>query len=69
MSEPLTSERRASGYWQHERPLDCPRGHQMIWLGGRVWICGRGACNKIYVEQQKPRYRFDGAGWAQVRPT
>jgi hypothetical protein len=23
----------------------------MIWLGGVFWICGKGKCNQIYVEE------------------
>lgn len=43
-----------SRYWQHESPLACPHGHEMIWLGGRFWICGRSGCNQIYVELAEP---------------
>ena len=38
-------------YWQHETPLKCPKGHTMIWLGSAFWICGKGKCNTIYVQQ------------------
>lgn len=44
-----------SSYWQHETPLKCPSGHQMIWLGSCYWICckcrgPKGGCGRIYVE-------------------
>ena len=28
-------------YWQHETPLNCPKGHMMYWLGGAFWICAK----------------------------
>lgn len=40
----------ASPYWQHTKPLRCPKRHKMIWLGSVFWICGRGKCNTIYVQ-------------------
>jgi hypothetical protein len=36
-------------YWQHERPLSCPKGHTMIWLGSVFWMCE--TCHEIYVEE------------------
>jgi hypothetical protein len=51
---------RLSKYWQHESPLNCPHGHQMIWLGSRFWICPRSGCNQIYVEQKTD-------GWTNPR--
>lgn len=39
-----------SRYWQHNSPLKCPQGHEMVWLGSRFWICGKGKCNTIYVD-------------------
>jgi hypothetical protein len=41
----------ASPYWQHNDPLKCPKGHKMGWLGSFYWICGKGKCNTIYVEE------------------
>lgn len=39
-------------YWQHESPISCPKGHEMIWLGSVYWICPK--CRKkkgeIYVQ-------------------
>lgn len=35
-------------FWQHEKPIDCPKKHQMIWLGSVFWNCGR--CKTIYVQ-------------------
>ena len=40
-----------SHYWQHNEPIKCPKGHAMIWLGSAFWICGKGKCNTIYVQQ------------------
>ena len=28
-----------SPYWQHNKPLACPKGHLMLWLGSVYWIC------------------------------
>lgn len=41
----------ASPYWEHNDPLRCPKGHKMLWLGGVFWICGKGKCKTIYVEE------------------
>lgn len=41
----------ASPYWQHNDPLKCPKGHKMIWLGSAFWICGKGRCNTIFVQE------------------
>lgn len=38
-------------YWQHETPLNCPKGHPMLWLGGAFWKCPKGKCDEIYVQQ------------------
>lgn len=35
-------------YWQHEKPLECPAGHKMLWLGGAWWICSE--CRVIYAQ-------------------
>lgn len=35
-------------HWQHATPLDCPRGHAMLWLGSRFWMCP--PCGAVYVE-------------------
>jgi len=43
-----------SPYWQHQSPLSCPKGHEMIWLGSRYWICPKGKCNRIYAELDEP---------------
>lgn len=40
-------------YWQHADPLLCPKRHKMIWLGSVFWICGKGKCNTIYVEENR----------------
>ena len=40
-----------SRFWQWDRPLACPKGHErMGWLGGRYWMCG--PCKTVYVEVQ-----------------
>jgi hypothetical protein len=36
-------------FWQHDKPLRCPKRHVMIWLGSVYWICEK--CHVIYVEQ------------------
>ncbi len=41
----------ASPYWQHREPLKCPKGHTMTWLGSAFWVCGKGKCNTIYVQE------------------
>lgn len=41
---------RTSPFWQHNAPLKCPKGHVMVWLGSVYWICGKGQCNTIYVQ-------------------
>jgi hypothetical protein len=38
-------------YWQYNKPLNCPKGHEMLWLGSAFWICGKGKCNRIYVQE------------------
>lgn len=45
-----------SHFWQHDEPLPCPHGHEMIWLGGPYWICSkcRGGKGEIFV-QTAPR--------------
>lgn len=40
-----------SRYWQHNKPLRCPKGHIMTWLGSAFWICGKGKCNTIFVQE------------------
>lgn len=35
-------------YWQHEKPLKCPKRHKMGWLGSVYWLCSK--CNTVYVE-------------------
>lgn len=40
-----------SDYWQHADPLLCPKRHKMIWLGSAFWICGKGKCNTIFVQE------------------
>jgi len=40
-----------SRFWQWDKPLSCPKGHErMGWLGGRYWMCG--PCKTVYVEVQ-----------------
>ena len=36
-------------YWQHEKPLRCPRRHKMGWLGLIFWICSK--CKKLYAQK------------------
>ena len=31
-------------YWQHNDPIECPKGHKMLWLGLLFWI--RPTCKK-----------------------
>ena len=35
-------------YWQHEKPIKCPKRHKMYWLGGAWWICDE--CHQIYAQ-------------------
>lgn len=44
-----TWDGRPSPYWQHNKPLKCPRQHLMGWLGSVFWICS--SCHLIYVER------------------
>jgi len=37
-----------SRYWQHNNPIDCPKGHQMIWSGSVYWLCCE--CHQVYVQ-------------------
>lgn len=46
-----------SPYWQHNEPLDCPKGHPMIWLGSAFRVCEK--CHQVYV-QQVPREEIHG---------
>lgn len=43
----------SSPYQQHNKPLRCPKGHVMLWLGSAFWICGKGKCNTIFVQEVK----------------
>lgn len=43
----------SSPYWQHNKALRCPKHHVMIWLGSVYWICGKGKCNTIFVQEVK----------------
>ena len=38
----------AGKHWQHEDPIKCPDGHQMLWLGAAFWICEK--CREVYVQ-------------------
>ncbi len=40
-----------SSYWQHNQPIKCPTGHEMLWLGGPWWICS--SCRVIYAEVKR----------------
>lgn len=37
--------------WQHARPLKCPKGTPMTWLGGPFWLCGKACCNQVWVQR------------------
>lgn len=45
------TDKDESPYWQHDDPLRCPKAHGMIWLGSVFWICGKGKCNTIFVQE------------------
>ena len=47
--------------WQHENPLQCPKGHTMVWLGSAFWLCPKGKCHQIYV-QMKPSQPLNTGG-------
>ena len=44
-----------SPYWQHRKPLRCPKGHVMTWPGS-VLICGQGAVTRFTC---KPRRTYE----------
>jgi hypothetical protein len=42
-----------NSFWQHTSPLNCPKGHPMLWLGSAYWVCEK--CHVIYVQAISPR--------------
>lgn len=51
-----------ASYWQHRKPLACPKGHIMGWLGSRFWMCGE--CRRIDLKGKRHQER--GVIYVQV---